>query len=242
MLIGFVRLSEHEPPSDLDAQRRALKAAGVEKVFTSGSTLRGPQAARDRAACVDFCREGDTLVVSRPDRLARGAAELIKTADALSKRGVGLVVLSGFGAPLSSLDPASAPAWAALRSVAAWVRSERLELQRTGIKRAQRADPSLYSGGKPRRLSERAQAAILALATGDGVRPAMIARILKIGRSTVYRYLPPGYRVTPKPKREPRERLDARTVQVLVAAGVRTGRIAESLGCSKSSVRRLSRV
>ena len=89
---------------------------------------------------------------------------------------MGIIVLSGFGGPLSSLDPASAPLWAALRSVAAWVRSDRLELQKAGIQRVRRADPSLYTKGRSR-ISERAQAAILALATGDGLAPTQIARI-----------------------------------------------------------------
>jgi DNA-binding CsgD family transcriptional regulator len=150
---------------------------------------------------------------------------------------VGLVVLSGFGPRLSSRDPASAPLWAALRGVVAWARADRAELQRAGIQRAHAADPAKYVGGK-RRTPAGAIRALLA----DGFGPTQIARILKIGRRTVYNYLPADYRRVPKPKREPRQPIDARTVQVLVAAGVRTGRIAESLGCSKSSVRRLSRI
>jgi DNA-binding CsgD family transcriptional regulator len=111
-------------------------------------------------------------------------------------------------------------------------------LQRAGIQRARAADPAKYVGRK-RKVSPGAIRALVA----DGYGPTMIARILGIGRRTIYEgYLPPDYRRVLKPKREPRERLDARTVQVLVAAGVRTGRIAESLGCSRSSVRRLARI
>jgi DNA invertase Pin-like site-specific DNA recombinase len=239
MLVGFARLSEHEPPADLDAQRRLLAAWGCEKTFTSGSTLRGAQAARDRDGCLRFLRESDTLVISRPDRLARGPAELIKIADALSRRNISLVVLTGFGAPLSSHDRASMPTWGVLRYVAAWVRSERLELQKTGIKRARQADPSMYTTGRPR-ISASGQAAIMALAFGDGLAPSAIAHILRIGRSTVYRYLPKDYSAPRLPKRTPRERIDAKTVQVLLASGVGPTRIAASLGCSRSSVRRLS--
>jgi DNA invertase Pin-like site-specific DNA recombinase len=99
------------------------------------------------------------------------------------------------------------------------------------------ADPGKYRGGK-KRVSD---GAIRALA-GDGFGPTKIASILKISRETVRTYLGPGYRAPRKPVREPRQPIDARAIQVLVAAGVGPTRIAASLGCSKSSVRRLSRV
>jgi DNA invertase Pin-like site-specific DNA recombinase len=233
MLIGYVRLSEHEKPADLDAQRRALTAYGVEKMFTGQATLKGPQAARD--ACLGFMREGDTLVVSRPDRIARTPAELLKIADALTKRGVGLVVLSGFGPKLDTRDRSSEPLLTALRGVAAWDRALKRELQRAGIERARLADPSKYAGGK-KRVSA---GAIQALAA-DGFGPSRIARILGINRETVRTYLGPDYRAPRKPPYVPRQPIDAGTIQVLLASGVGPTRIAASLGCSRTSVYRLS--
>lgn len=233
MLIGFARWSQHEQPADLDGQRRALTAFGVEKVFTDGATLKGPHAARD--AALAFMREGDTLVVSRPDRLARTPTELLKIADALTKRGCGLVVLSGFGPRLDTRDHASAQMLVILRGVAAWAKADRAELQRAGIRRARLTDPSKYAGGK-----KRVSAGAIRSLAADGMTPTQVARILGISRDTVYAYLPEDYRVAPRPKRVPRERLDARTVQVLLASGVGATRIAASLGCSRTSVYRLS--
>jgi hypothetical protein len=46
------------------------------------------------AECLAFLREGDVLTVTEPDRLARSTAELLSIEADLSKRGIGLVVLS----------------------------------------------------------------------------------------------------------------------------------------------------
>ena len=58
--------------------------------------------------CLGFLREGDVLTVTKPDRLARSTAELLAIEADLSKRGVGLVVLS-IGVA-SDWTPATRPA------------------------------------------------------------------------------------------------------------------------------------
>jgi DNA invertase Pin-like site-specific DNA recombinase len=180
-------------------------------------------------------REGDCLAVARPDRIARSPGELLKIADGLARHGIGFVVLSGFGPTLDTRDRSSAPLLTALRGVAAWDRALKKELQIAGIRRVRLAHPGKYVGGK-----KRVSVGAIQVLANDGFGPTKIAAILRINRGSVYRYLPEGYQVTPKPKRVPRERLDARTVQTLLAAGVGPTRVAASLGCSRSSVRRLS--
>jgi DNA invertase Pin-like site-specific DNA recombinase len=55
----------------------------------------------------EFAREGDAIVVTKPDRLARSTAELLTIEADLSKRGVGLVILSIGGERLDTRVPAS---------------------------------------------------------------------------------------------------------------------------------------
>jgi DNA invertase Pin-like site-specific DNA recombinase len=63
-------------------------------------------ASRDKLkARVDFAREGDAIVVTKPDRLARSTAELLSIEADLSKRGIGLVVLSMGGEKLDTRNP-----------------------------------------------------------------------------------------------------------------------------------------
>jgi DNA invertase Pin-like site-specific DNA recombinase len=52
--------------------------------------------------CLAFLRDGDVLMVTKPDRLARSTAELLASEADLSRRGVGLVVLSMSGERLDT--------------------------------------------------------------------------------------------------------------------------------------------
>ena len=51
---------------------------------------------------LEFVREGDTLVVTKPDRLARSTADLLAIVGKLEAKGVGLMVLSMGGQPLDT--------------------------------------------------------------------------------------------------------------------------------------------
>lgn len=69
-LIGYARVSTSEGRQVLDRQRDALNAAGCERVFedhASGAKSNRP----NLAACLDYLRHGDILVVLDLDRLGR---------------------------------------------------------------------------------------------------------------------------------------------------------------------------
>jgi DNA invertase Pin-like site-specific DNA recombinase len=59
------------------------------------------------AECLAFLRDGDVLIVTKPDRLARSTAELLSIEADLTKRGIGLVVLSMDGKRLDTRKPTS---------------------------------------------------------------------------------------------------------------------------------------
>jgi DNA invertase Pin-like site-specific DNA recombinase len=229
VLIGYARTSALEAQADLAAQRRALTGFGCSKVFIDAELLRDRQPVRDEA--VRFIREGDALVVQRADRLARTPAELMRLVDGLTKRHIGLVVLTGFPMKLDTRDAACASVLATIRAVAGWERSRRRELQRPGIAKAQAAGK--YRGRQrvidPRLIVELAR---------QGLRPAAIGRAVGCSRSAVYDALPGGYKVARHAKPEPKARIDARTVQVLSSL-MRTGEVAKQMGISTASVRRL---
>ena len=92
MLVGYARTSTADQKAGLDAQRRELKAAGCEKLFAEqvSSAAQRPKLAE----CLRFLRERDTLICTKPDRLARSTAELLTIEADLTKRGVGLVIQS----------------------------------------------------------------------------------------------------------------------------------------------------
>jgi DNA invertase Pin-like site-specific DNA recombinase len=67
MLIGYARTSTVEQVAGLEAQEVALGATGCQKLFAEQASS---VAQRDQlAAALDWVREGDTLVVTRLDRL-----------------------------------------------------------------------------------------------------------------------------------------------------------------------------
>src|SRR5690606_2266622 len=90
MKVGYIRVSTVE--QNLAAQKDAMKRAGVEKVFQekrSGTDDNRPVLKQ----CLDFLREGDELVVTRADRLARSTRHLLNILHDLNESGVKVTFL-----------------------------------------------------------------------------------------------------------------------------------------------------
>ena len=105
MNVGYARTSTFDQAAGLAAQERDLKAAGAERIF--GEQVSSTTKRAKLAECLAFLREGDVLTVTKPDRLARSTAELLSIEADLSKRGIGLVVLSMGGERLDTRNPTS---------------------------------------------------------------------------------------------------------------------------------------
>jgi DNA invertase Pin-like site-specific DNA recombinase len=180
MTVGYARSSTVDQDAGFDAQLRDLKAVGCERVFSEevSSVASRPQ----MEAALGFLREGDTLVVTKPDRLARSTMDLLKIVADLKARGIGLRVLSMGLSTLDQSNPTTTLTLSILGSVAEFERSLMLERQREGIAKA-KADGKYK--GRPVSIDP---AEITRLAD-SGVGPARIARDLRIARSSVYRIL-----------------------------------------------------
>jgi DNA invertase Pin-like site-specific DNA recombinase len=182
MLVGYARTSTADQTAGLAAQERDLHTAGAEKVFSEQNSSVAQRAVLK--ACLEFLREGDVLVVSKPDRLARSTAALLAIEADLSKRGIGLVVLSMGGERLDTRNPTSKLMLTILAGVATWEREIMLERQREGIAKAKAEGK--YKGRKPTVATQPMQ---IRMMHAGGERPAHIARKLSIARSSVYRML-----------------------------------------------------
>ena len=179
MIIGYGRTSTTDQTAGLAGQERDLKAAGATKIFIE-QVSSVTQRAR-LAECLAFLREGDVLMVTKPDRLARSTAELLAIEADLSKRGVGLVVLSMGGERLDTRNPTSKLMLTILAGVATWEREIMLERQREGIAKAKAEGK--YKG-RPASIDAYEVKRVARL-----VGPAAAAKQLGIARSTVYRLL-----------------------------------------------------
>ncbi|HEY7552922.1 MAG TPA: recombinase family protein [Hyphomicrobiaceae bacterium] len=177
---GYARVSSID--QELSVQKAALKAAGctvirAEKV--SGTSRKGRT---ELETLMDFLRAGDTLVVTRIDRLARSLRDLQNLVHELQEKGV---YLKATEQPIDTSTPAGKAFLGMLGVFAEFETNLRRERQMEGINAAK--ERGVYKGRKPsidpaevRRLQEK------------GLGATEIAKQLGIGRASVYRVLNPG--------------------------------------------------
>src|SRR5262245_6852674 len=185
ILIGYARTSTTEQCAGLEAQLRDLGATGCVKIFQEQVSSIGDRAQLE--AALDYVREGDTLVVTKLDRLARSARGLNDLVDTLEKRGVALRILN-FGG--GSVDTRGAAGRLVLNVFAAFAQFEleiMKERQREGIVAAKSAGK--YKG---RKATARAKSPEVVQLFQQGLRVSEVAKALKIGRASVYRALREG--------------------------------------------------
>jgi DNA invertase Pin-like site-specific DNA recombinase len=183
MLVGYGRTSTIEQEAGLEAQERDLKAAGCDRIFSERVSSVAKRAQLE--AALDFVREGDTLCVTKPDRLARSVADLLGIIGRLERKGVALRVLSMGGSEVDTRTPTGRLMLTMLGAVAEFERLLMLERQREGIAKAK--SEGRYKGRAP---TARRQAEEAAKLRREGMKPAQIAAQLGISRASVYRILP----------------------------------------------------
>jgi DNA invertase Pin-like site-specific DNA recombinase len=179
MKVGYARTSTLEHEAGLEAQIRDLKAAGCEKLFNEQASSVAARAKLE--AALDYLREGDTLVVTKLDRLARSVPHLGEIVALIERKGAQLHILA------MGLDTATATGRLMLNvigSVAQFEREMMLERQREGIAKAKAEGK--YRGRKP---TARAKAAEIKVLREQNIGPSEIARRLGIHRASVYRVL-----------------------------------------------------
>lgn len=180
MLVGYARVSTVEQDAGFDAQLDELRKIRCEKIFSEKvSSVATKRSQLD--AALEFTREGDVLVVTRLDRLARSVADFVRISDALDRKKVSLRVLA------MGLDTANASGRLMLNvlsSVAQFEREVMLERQREGIAKAKAAGK--YKGRTP---TARAKSAEVVALFNSGKGPSAIAKATGIGRASCYRIL-----------------------------------------------------
>jgi len=176
-VIGYARVSTTD--QDLSIQKAALKAAGCEVIRAekrSGTTTKG----RDELKTVlEFLRDGDVLMVTRIDRLARSIGDLQDIVRAVRAHGA---TLKATEQPIDTSTAAGKCFLDMLGVFAEFETNLRRERQLEGIAKAKAA--GVYKGRKPSIDAVRVREL-----KGQGHGPAAIAKALKIGRASVYRVL-----------------------------------------------------
>jgi DNA invertase Pin-like site-specific DNA recombinase len=180
MLVGYARVSS--TGQSLDVQLEQLRAAGAEKVFEEKASGRSANGRPELAACLDYVREGDTLIVTRLDRLARSMIDLHQIVERLQEKVVDFRCLQQAG--VDTTGSMGRLVFGILAAVAEFENAIRKERQMEGIRKAQAA--GVYSKRRGPRNVIPEQVWEL---HEKGMGATAIARRLGIGRTSVYRAL-----------------------------------------------------
>ena len=181
MKVGYARTSTIEQVAGIEAQVRDLLAAGcdADNIFQEHASAVKQRDGLEEA--LSFVREGETLVVTKLDRLARSMPDLFRIVDRLKAKKVNLQILS------MNIDTATPNGKLMLTMMGAFAEFEReimLERQKEGIAKAK--DKGKYIGRKP--LPQTVKGTILAYVE-TGANKAWIARHLNLGQATIYRVI-----------------------------------------------------
>ena len=177
MLYGYARVSTID--QDLALQRAALKAAGCDVIRAEKASGTRRNGRTELQTLLEFLREGDTLVVTRIDRLARSVKDLQDIVHELKVRKVTLKVTE------QPIDTGTAAGKAFLDMLGVFAEFEtnlRKERQLEGITAAKAR--GVYKGRKPS-----IDAAAVRRLAAAGMGGTEVARQLGIARASVYRLL-----------------------------------------------------
>src|SRR5258708_9172902 len=175
-LYGYARVSTLD--QDLSIQRTALKAAGCEVIRAEKASGARRDGRSEMQVLLEFLRAGDTLVVTRIDRLARSLKDLQDIVHELKARGVALKATE------QPVDTGTATGKAFLDMLGAFAEFEtnlRRERQLEGIAAAKAR--GVYRGRKP--SIHPAEIHRLRVQEKMGATPS--ARRLDIGRGSEHR-------------------------------------------------------
>jgi DNA invertase Pin-like site-specific DNA recombinase len=179
-IIGYARVSTTD--QDTGIQEAALKAAGCDIIRTEKRSGASMKDRTELATILDFVRKGDTLVVTRIDRLARSVADLQQIVLNLKAKGVALKATE------QPIDTSTAAGKCFLDMLSVFAEFEtnlRRERQTEGIAKAKAA--GVYKGRK-----RSIDSTVIADLKAKGIGATEIARQLGIGRASVYRVLGEG--------------------------------------------------
>jgi DNA invertase Pin-like site-specific DNA recombinase len=176
--VGYARVSSLG--QDLAVQLEKLK--GCDKVFKEKRS--GVDAGRpELQACLEYLREGDTLLVTKLDRLARSTSDLYRIVSELTERGVTFKVADD-----PSIDTGTRTGkliMGILALIAEFENDIRRERQQDGINKAKAE--GVRFGPKPLLTLEVVQK--IKELRSDGATVAELMRRTKLSKASVYRAL-----------------------------------------------------
>ena len=178
-IFGYARVSTDG--QSVDAQVKQLRAAGAAKIFRE--TASGAKTdRRELAKALKALGDGDTLLVTRLDRLARSTRDLLNTLDTIAKAGAGFRSLGDTWADTTT------PHGRLMLTVLGGLAEFECELirARTGEGRERAKERGVHMGRPPALTRHQREEAHEALANGSATQ-ADLARRFNVSQSTISR-------------------------------------------------------
>ncbi len=178
MKVGYSRVSTVDLQNySFEHQQDVLKTNGCGKLFNEKASSIGKRPIFEEL--MEFLRNGDSLVITKLDRLARSIKDLTNILATLDEKGVNLVILD---MNLDTTTPTGRLMINLLGSIAQFERELLLERQKIGIQKAK--EQGKYKGRKPTAMSK---TPIVERLLKNGMKNTEIADELNIGIASVYR-------------------------------------------------------
>lgn len=177
--VGYARVSS--TGQSLDVQLEKLNQVGCQRIYQekrSGRTSNRPEF----QACMNYLREGDTLVITRLDRLARSVVHLAQLAKRFEQEKINLIVID------QNIDTSTSTGrlmFNMLASIAEFENDLRTERQAEGIAKAKENGVKF---GRPAKLNEQTCDAIHTR-RAEGATIGQLAKEFELGEATIYRAL-----------------------------------------------------
>ena len=179
-IIGYARVSSIG--QKLDVQLEKLQTQGCEKIYQKESAASTTTKRPQLVACLDYVREGDSLVITKLDRLARSTLDLCNIAKRLEDKGVTLQVID------QNIDTSSSTGrlmFNMLATIAQFETEIRAERQMDGIKKA-KANGVVF--GRVKTLNSE-QVTELKSKRQSGILIKDLMAEYKLSKKSIYNYL-----------------------------------------------------
>jgi len=182
MLIGYARTSTVDQQAGFEAQLVELKAYGCKRMYQEQVSAVASRKELERA--IDMLREGDKLVVTKLDRLARNVMHMGELLQQIEAKGAGLVILSLGSETVDTTTATGKLILNVMISVAQFEREMMKERQVEGIKRAQAEGK--YKGRVPKAMQQADKVKALVAA---GVARVQVMEQFGMSKASYYRCL-----------------------------------------------------
>ncbi|SPF79169.1 DNA-invertase hin [Aliiroseovarius pelagivivens] len=176
-IVGYARVSTAK--QNEKTQVHSLEQNGATRLFIDKASGKSRDKRPELERALDWVRDGDVLMVTRLDRLARSVLDLHEIAKELERKEVGLRVIEQ---SIDTTTPQGRLMFTMLGAIAEFETALRAERQEEGIALA-KAEGRF--NGRPVEIDHEA----VKKAQEEGKKPTQIAEELGIARSSVYRVL-----------------------------------------------------